>query len=82
MQERADKREEIVNEFDPVVNARNYHRAQMLKKIINGMDIHVSNLFDEIENIYTSGGQIPTGDIEEMIRDIRRDFDAMELYFD
>lgn len=82
MQERVDKREEIVNEFDPVINARNYHRAQMLKKIINGMDTHVSNLFDEIENIYTSGGQIPNGDIEEMIRDIRRDFDAMELYFD
>ena len=82
MQERVDKREEIVNEFDPVINARNYHRAQMLKKIINGMDTYVSNLFDEIENIYTSGGQIPNGDIEEMIRDIRRDFDAMELYFD
>lgn len=82
MQERVDAREEIVDEFDPVINARNYHRAQMLKKIINGMDTHVSNLFDEIENIYTSGGQIPKCDVEEMIRDIRRDIDAMELYFD
>lgn len=82
MVERVDEREQIVDEFDPVINARNYHRAQMLKKIINGMDVHVSNLFDEIENIYTSGEQIPKGDIEEMIRDIRRDIDAMELYFD
>ena len=82
MQERVFEREENTNEFDPIINARNYHRAQMLKKIINGMDVHVSNLFDEIENIYTSGGQIPNSDIEEMIRDIRRDFDAMELYFD
>ena len=82
MQERIFEREENTNEFDPIINARKYHRAQMLKQIINGMDTHVSNLFDEIENIYTSGGQIPNSDIEELIRDIRRDFDAMELYFD
>lgn len=81
MKERVNEREEILKEFDPIINARNYHRAQMLKQIINGMDTHISNIFDEIENIYTSGGQIPNSDIEEMIRDIRRDFDVMELYF-
>ena len=79
MQDRIDKRE-IMEEVDPIIDARNYHRAQMLKKIIHGMDVHASNVFDEIENMYSSGGSIPKSDIEEFIRDIRRDIDAMELY--
>lgn len=80
MNERVDSRNEIVDEYDPIINARNYHRIQMLHKIIHGMDSHISNLFDEIENIYTCGQQIPQSDIDETIRDIRKDLDAMELY--
>lgn len=37
MQDRVDKRDELTDESDPIINARNYHRAQMLKKIIEGM---------------------------------------------
>lgn len=81
MQDRIDKRQKITDEVDPIINARNYHRAQMLKKIIEGMNIHTSNVFDEIENIYSNGYQIPQNDIEELVRDIRRAIDAMELYF-
>lgn len=80
MQERINKREEAVEEFDPIINARNYHNVQMLKKILDGMSVHVSNVFDEIENVYSSGYQISQNDIEELIRDIRRDIDAIDLY--
>lgn len=38
-------------------------------------------MFDVIENVYSSGYQIPQSDIDEFIREIRRDIDAMELYF-
>lgn len=81
MQDRIDKRENV-EEADPIIDARNYHRAQMLAKIIHGMDVHASNVFDEIENVYSSGEPISKSDIEEFIRDIRRDIDAMELYFE
>ena len=80
MQDRIDKRE-IEEKVDPIIDARNYHRAQMLTKIIHGMDVHASNVFDEIENVYSGGSPIPKSDIEEFIRDIRRGIDAMELYF-
>lgn len=80
MQDRIDEKE-MVEEVDPIIDARNYHRAQMLTKIIHGMDVHASNVFDEIENVYSSGHSISKSDIEEFIRDIRRDIDAMELYF-
>lgn len=80
MQERINEREQAVEEFDPIINARNYHKVQMLKKIIHGMDVHASNVFDEIENVYSCGYQISQNDIEELIRDIRRDIDAIDLY--
>ena len=80
MDDRIDKREIEAN-VDPIIDARNYHRVQMLTKIIHGMDVHASNVFDEIENVYSCGGPVPKSDIEEFIRDIRRDIDAMKLYF-
>ena len=65
---------------EEMTNARNYHKVQMIKDILYGMSVHASNVFEDIENIYSSGDIIPEGNIEEFIKDVRRDINAMELY--
>lgn len=64
-----------------IYNAQLYHKAQMIKDIICGMSSHVSNIFDEIENVYSSGEQISKEDIEQMIEDVRKDINVMKIYF-
>lgn len=73
--------EKYTEEYNPIINAQLYHRAQMIKDIIFGMSSHVSNIFDEIDNVYSSGEQISKEDIEQMIEDIRKDIDVMKIYF-
>ena len=65
---------------EEMTNARNYHKIQMIKDILHGMSVHASNVFEDIENIYSSGDIIPEGNIEELIKDVRRDISALELY--
>ena len=77
MQHIIDKSSEVSEEM---TNARNYHKIQMIKDILYGMSIHAANVFEDIENIYSSGDIIPEGNIEEFIKDVRRDINAMELY--
>ena len=74
-------REEYVDEFDPILNAQNFHKAQMIKDIILNMGTHVSNIFDEIENVYTSGSQIDKDDIIQMVTDLQKDLEALKIYF-
>lgn len=71
-----------MEEYNPIVNAQLYHRAQMIRDIICGMSSHVSNIFDEIENVYSSGEQISNNDIEQLIEDIRKDIGVMNVYFE
>ncbi len=73
--------EKYTEEYNPIINAQLYYRAQMIKDIIFGMSSHVSNIFDEIDNVYSSGEQISKEDIEQMIEDIRKDIDVMKIYF-
>lgn len=73
--------EKYTEEHNPIINAQLYHRAQMIRDIIFGMSSHVSNIFDEIDNVYSSGEQISKEDIEQMIGDIRKDIDVMKIYF-
>jgi hypothetical protein len=67
-------------EFNPIQNAKDYHKAEMIKLIVNGMETNISNIFDEIENVYTSGEQISQQDLNELIKEIRKDMEALEIY--
>ena len=66
--------------YDAVANAKAYHKAQMIKTIIQGMDVNVNNIFDEIENVYTCGEQISQYDLIELVKEVRKDIEALEIY--
>lgn len=72
--------EKQIEEYNPIINAQLYHRAQMIKEIVCGISSHVSNIFDEIENTYTSGDQISKTELEEMINDIFKDIKVLKIY--
>ena len=73
-------KEKQIEEYNPIINAQLYHKAQMIKEIVFGISSHVSNIFDEIENTYSSGEQISKTDLEEMINDIFKDIKVMKIY--
>ena len=66
--------------YNAVANAKDYHKAQMIKTIIHGMDVNVSNIFDEIENVYECGEQISQYDLMELVKEVRKDIEALEIY--
>ena len=67
-------------EFDTITNIENYHKAKVLNTVIRSIYDFVDDIFDEIENIYECGEEIPQKYIDQLVKEIHRGLDTLKTY--